>query len=495
MSVNPEMQTFHYTGRTAECKAQSVVECRLTGVGEVSSVLTVHAACALLSVEAGDGETKYSGKLLLGVVYEDGERNVCRMERGVEFSHRAADVNITPASIVHAELTVLSSSVRREGASVYVSCVVEAAIEAKGEQRVDYLIGGEGLVCRSEEKTFLREIDCHGQLELDDGFDSDYVVDVLLHSETVSVQKVSVEAGCLNVSGEVAVNICVARPDGLGTQERLLPFRAVLPCDDAPTGAESRAWVAVSSSSVTLSSDEEGGKSRTELNVTLEVRGTVYVRETAQVVQDAFSPINRVALAGEEYRAEYRREGIFLTERLSGVAALSAPIDYSCTLQAIALPRAECSCRTEDGREEVQGAVSCVLLVRDADGLHRKIDVELPFALPFRAADGRKEASAIVCGMSVRQKREGEAEVEATLKVAIDVFDEVGVHYVGAVQTGEEIVPPDCAFSIFLPREGASLWDIAKELKKLPEDVAAENPTLEFPVKRGERIVVYRQKA
>lgn len=494
MSVKAEMQTFHYTGRVTACKAQSVAECRLTGVGEVSSVLAVHAACSLLSAEAGDGEVKYSGKLVFGVIYEDGERNVCRMERGVEFSHRATDENITPACSLHTELNVLSTSVRREGASVYVSAIVEANITANGERRADYLSGGEGLICRQEEKTFLRESECSGRLELNDEFDSDYVVDVLLHSETVSIQRVCVEAGSLIVSGEVAVNVCVARSDGLGTQERLLPFRAELPCEDGETGAETRAWVSVSSSSVTLSSDEESGKSRTSLCVTLDVRGVVFVRESLVVTQDAFSPLNRIALAEEEYRAEYCKETVFFTERLSGVAALSAPIDYSCTLQALTVPRAECSCRAEEGGNEVQGVVSCALLVRDADGFHRKIDVELPFAVPVSVSSGRKEASAVVCGMSVRQKREGEAEVEATLKITVNVLDEVVVRYIGAVQTGEEIVPPDCAFSIFLPQEGASLWDIAKELKKSPEEVEAENPALEFPVKRGERLIVYRQK-
>ena len=86
MSFEPEYETYDFTGEIARCKGQSVVECRLTGVGEIASVLAVRASVALISATAGEGEVRYSGKLFLGVIYEDGERRICRMERGVERS-------------------------------------------------------------------------------------------------------------------------------------------------------------------------------------------------------------------------------------------------------------------------------------------------------------------------------------------------------------------------------------------------------------------------
>ena len=103
--------------------------------------------------------------------------------------------------------------------------------------------------------------------------------------------------------------------------------------------------------------------------------------------------------------------------------------------------------------------------------------------------------SAVVCGMSVRQKREGEAEVDATLKITVESYETQTANYISSVEEGERIKPKDCAFSIFLPREGDSLWEIAKALKKPPEEVEADNPSLAFPVKKGERIIVYRQKS
>jgi hypothetical protein len=319
------------------------------------------------------------------------------------------------------------------------------------------------------------------------------VGDILLHSEAVSVQRVSCEAGCVVVSGEATVNICALRQDGAGNYERLLPFRAELPCDGASVGAECDAWVEIRSANVTLTADEEGGKSKISLTLSLSAQGTAYIRETRSVARDAFSPHNRIDLTVERQETEYRKDGIFFTERIGGIASLSAPIDYSCALQALVLQKAECDCRADGA--ELQGVASAVLLVAESDGTHRSVEVQLPFAIPLKTeVAGRKVARAMVCGMSVRQKREGEAEVEATLKIAVDVYERAENEYIAAVREGEEIAESDSAFGIFLPREGDSLWEIAKALKKPPEEVAADNPTLTFPVRRGERIIVYRQK-
>lgn len=492
MSVKSEFETFSYAGGIARCKTQSIVECRLSGVGEMGNVLAVRAFVAPLSAEAADGEVKYGGKAIFTVIYEDAEKNVCRMERGAEFSHHAADERITPACAVNVYLHAVSASLRREGASMYASCVVEAEISVRGALTLEYLTGGENLICRKDLQPLYREEYCGGDLEVSDEFETDYVGDVLMHGETALVERVRAEAGSLTVSGEVAVNICALKKEGLGNYERLLPFQVELPCDAASDGIDCDASVSVRSASVSVASDEETGKSKITLTVLLSVSGMVSLKEELSAVVDAFSPVNNIALAHEVRASSYRCDGATFTERVSGVAALSAPIDYSCNLQALVLQKVETQFAEN---AEIQGVVGATLLVTESDGTHRGVEVQLPFALPFSGREsGRREVNALVCGMSVRQKREGEAELEATLKISVNTYREVETSYVSALQTGEEIAPSNCAFSVFLPREGDTLWDIAKSLHKTPEEVAGDNPDLTYPVGKGQRIIVYRQR-
>ena len=52
----------------------------------------------------------------------------------------------------------------------------------------------------------------------------------------------------------------------------------------------------------------------------------------------------------------------------------------------------------------------------------------------------------------------------------------------------------ESAISVYVPRAGDGLWELSKSLKKSPEEVAASNPDIEFPVREGQRVIIYRKK-
>ena len=144
---------------------------------------------------------------------------------------------------------------------------------------------------------------------------------------------------------------------------------------------------------------------------------------------------------------------------------------------------------------EAEGAIFADVMLCDADGVHRSAELSLPFLFPVKFEEGCiAEAEATVCGLSVRQRREGEAEAEATLKVTLKLYKETTAEYISETEEGEAYKENDSAISIFIPRAGDGLWEIAKQLKRPPEEVEKSNPELKFPVKEGERIFIYRQK-
>ena len=145
---------------------------------------------------------------------------------------------------------------------------------------------------------------------------------------------------------------------------------------------------------------------------------------------------------------------------------------------------------------EAEGAIFADVMLCDADGVHRSAELSLPFLFPVKFEEGCiAEAEATVCGLSVRQRREGEAEAEATLKVTLKLYKETTAEYISETEEGEAYKENDSAISIFIPRAGDGLWEIAKQLKRPPEEVEKSNPELKFPVKEGERIFIYRQKS
>ena len=222
-------------------------------------------------------------------------------------------------------------------------------------------------------------------------------------------------------------------------------------------------------------------------------------------VTDAFSRENSVTLSYADILCEGAGETVRLAERVSGRAALSSPIDFSDTLQAVTLQRAEANLvRGEDGMR-AEGVALATLLVRGADGSRRGIEMSLPFSVAVQgvqtqpqaqgAQDARAAVSVLACGMSARQKEEGTIDAEVTLKLSLTERVDLSARLVSAAEAGEAVSESDSAVSVYLPRAGDGLWELAKRLNKSPEEVTESNPDLQFPIREGQRVIIYRKKS
>ena len=93
----------------------------------------------------------------------------------------------------------------------------------------------------------------------------------------------------------------------------------------------------------------------------------------------------------------------------------------------------------------------------------------------------------------LRQKKEGEAEVEGTVRLFVTLSSRESYSYVADVEAGDAL-PEGSAVSVYFPAAGDTLWDTAKRLGAAPEQLQASEPGLTYPLTGGERIVVYRRK-
>ena len=493
MSLKPQFETYRYVGEICRLRAQSVVECRLPG-SEINSILAVHANAVTTENGCVDGEVRYGGKVLLSIVYEDGEKNICRAERGAEFFHKAEGKDVTPACFAKTALSAENVHWRREGSGLYVSVVVNADILVYGSKQTEYLTGGEGLICRHKEITVCKTVCVSGETEDEDEFESDYVGDILLHSERAVAHRVEVEAGALRLDGELSLNICVLKEDNsLCSYERLLPFRMEVPCDEAFGKASASARVCVKSARLTVDVDEDKGKSKIVFSYCLSAECVVCVNEALTAVEDAFAPDTQITLKKGNGGGRYATNTMKYTERINGVAALSPQIDEDYALQAAVLPRCEMTLKKGERGMEAEGVVTADVLLCSADGTHRSAELSLPFIFPVEMDEEIAEADCLVCGLNVRRKKGGEVEAEATLKLSVKTYQAIEWEYLSEVEIGEEIEEEKGGFTVFIPRAGDGLWELAKRLRCHPESIEKSNPELQFPIKDGERIFVYRQ--
>lgn len=490
MALNTQAETFRGFGKLFQLNAQTAVECRFGQ--EVGTVLTTHVSASLTGADAGNGEVRYYGKAHFSIVYEDADKRVCRAEKGVEFTARAQDERCAPALTARVQISVENVSVRREGASVFVTALLGADVNLYGDQSFEYLTGGD-LVCKREPVSVLTAHLCGGAAEAEDEFETEFIGDVLLHAETVGSVDAVCETGVLKAEGEINLNVLALKGDNtLVSFERLVPFRVEIPCDAAAFGCAAEVRVSVLSATIRAEADEEKGKCKLFAEFTLGAEGCVYEETGVDAVTDAFSKDCAVTLSFSVAESTGAGARGRVTEHISGRAALSSPIDFSDALQAVTLQRAEANLvQAEDGKR-IEGIALATLVVRGADGECRGVEMSLPFSVPVEADDCA--VNVMVCSMTARQRQEGEIDAEATLKICLVERRTVTGKFVAKAEAGKEVKESECAISVYIPRAGDGLWELAKSLKKSPEEVAQNNPELEFPIKEGQRVVIYRKK-
>ncbi len=493
MSIQPQFDSYRYVGEVCRLKAQSIVEYRLSG-SEISSILAVHAQAIPAECACADGEVRYGGKALLCIVYEDGERKICRAERGAEFFHKAEGGLVTPSCFAKVGYTTENITWRREGSGLYVSVVVGADVSVFGGKQMEYLAGGEGLVCQKKTLTVCKSICVSGETEGEDEFDCDYVGDILMHVEKAIVNHVSANAGQIELEGEISLHICALKSDeSVCSYERLTPFRMQIPCDEAFGSIKACARVCVKSAHLTAATDEEKGKSRMVLSYALAADCFLYTQEELSAVDDAFSCEQEIKLCEANEGGRCLTKCNRSTERVSGVASISPALDGEYALQAALLPRAEIACRKGENGMEAEGAILAEIVLKSNDGGYRSATLSLPFLFPMDIEGEIAEVDCLVCGLNVRRKKSGETEAEATLKLSARGYAEKSWSYVKSVDEGDTYGEEKGGFSIFMTEEGEELWSVAKRLRCTPEALQSNNPQLEFPLKKREKIFVYRQ--
>ncbi len=494
MSMKPQYETYRYTSEICCLQAQSMVECRLPG-SEIGSVLAVNAVAIPMESACADGEVRYSGKLLLCVVYEDGARKICRVERGIEFFHKAEGRSVSPACFAKTALTCENISHRREGSGLYISVVVGSEISVFGGKQIEYLSGGENVIVQKQPIQVYKSVCVSGETEGEDEFDCDFVGDILMHDECAVVTRVRASAGQIEIEGDLVMHACVlASDDKVVSYERLFPFSMQIPCDEAFGNVQASARIVVKSTALNVGADEEKNKSKVVLSYCLSADCFLHASEELNVVSDAFCKHAELSLKRANDGGRYLTNVEKATQRVGGVCALNSEVESEYRLEATLLPQAQLQCVQEDGAFFAEGALTAILLFKAEENGYKSTRLTLPIRFPIECRDaGEIAIDALVCGLNVRRQKDGQTEAEATLELCLRGYARREWTYLSEVEEGERFAPSDAAISLFALRAGETLWDAAKRLRQSPEELQESNSTIEFPVKTDANVLIYKQ--
>ncbi|MGN0818048.1 MAG: DUF3794 domain-containing protein [Candidatus Coproplasma sp.] len=490
--LKPELNTQTFTRKIAAISSQAVAESRFPQSNDVIEVLAVYPQVSLLSCEVSSGRVNYGGRIVFSVVYADEEGKLCRMQKGAEFNHFADDGRLAPAQTAVCNLRCEKTTVRRDGSSFVLSAIICAEISVFALAERTFLTACDGAYLKIETHDFYSAVTFSGESEVEDDFDADSVADVLIPAARALVTSAECGTEEIVVSGEIYLSLFAMRKDTPVCLDRVIPFKSSIPCESSSVGSTPLVHAEIKDLNVTATVNEEKGKCRVSFVGSLSFSGTFYEKSEFTVATDAFSCSHELNLSLCEEDAEIIGENKIFSERVSGAASVKSKLDFTCRFLAAALPKVDYEYVAASGA--IEGAVSAILFY-EQNGEVKSTEVSLPFAVRLGAfAEGRVLADVAVCGVSLRQPKEGEVEAEAVLKISAFILSSQKIGFIGNVEEGEAVIPCDSAVSVFIPTEGDGLWEISKRLMRAPSEVSECNPDLKYPLTGRERIVIYRPK-
>lgn len=486
--IKPETGIINCVRKTA-AETRMSAETLFGGEGEIKKPLSLAATAFLTGKESGEGNTLLKVKVVFSFVYlaEDGYK---KTEATAETSGAVSLSD--PAVVLSTEDVRIVNS--PDG---YIGrCrVVARCFHSEAEEK-EVLVGGEDIYIK--EKTIVLDAGTGisaDTLHLEDEFEVGYPVsEVLLHRESVTVGEVVSGISSVALSGDInlTLNMLPLAENGeILKEKRTIPFRHEVENVGALPNMRAYGYAEIKKVSVKVVADEAKGKSVVTAEITLALSGEAVDQAAMTVAEDVYSKNSYIEAETEEIYID-KFVGQYLYEEKCVAPAGEAPEGgrlIAATGENISVLKAE----TENGKLALSGILKADAIFKNADNGTTALVVEAPFAVETEVAGEALFAGVTVEDFSIRL-RGGAIETEFTLKAAYKLYEKEKIKYVARIAEQGAKEANESAISVYIPKAGDDLWEVAKTLGESKEEVMRYNPELEFPLTGDERIIIYRQK-
>lgn len=474
-------------------KIQTVAQTHVKSAS-AAKVLGVTATTYVRVSETLTGEVRLAGRenLELVLLTEDG---LSRESGWTDYTDRAEIDGVMPSSRVYATGKVLDTEVvSSDGGNVTLASVIEITLMSEETAMIPPpLASAEGVFTGDSRLTLSRlvtRVSGKATLTAEDAPDMTRLI-----CADARVILSGAEAGLDSVTavGDVLV-------DGLGVSAdgSLVPFSLSLPLSEELEAEGARrgdeVFLRVLSASVT----SEEGENGTVMTVTVEFCGSVYSELVVSCAVDAFSADCELELTKQDVCGVSTTGRKFTSVFCDGTVTLPEGENADKVLCTCAFTPSALTAYAEAGKTVVEGAVTGTIIYSDAEaGRRSSCAAEIPFrfTVDLDSEEGDViDVSGTVGKITVRPSRLGELSLRAEVCLCVCGLRPKKTEVVSAFIRGAAYPDRKGTITMHVARDGETLWESAKELCVTPDTVLAQNPDLEFPLKKGDKVFVYRMK-
>lgn len=491
MAFNPEFDKIQST-EIIPISVANGIECKLPLTEEeLKELLKVQVTTSLSSVECLNKEIKYSGRAIFTVLYKS-EGDIKKYEIGVEFSFKFECLKALEGMTVLAKIDADNVNVESLNGIVTATAVVVLKGEISKPLEVEYFSKEPNLICKDESVEYAYEImRTKKEFKIEDEFDIPLLVEkVLCHNEKAYITNCQSGIGVIIVDGEIeftSLSTMLGDNKEINCFTKKIPFRVELDASDALPDLNLSAFITLKNTNVKVYVDEGKQKSAVSIESNIEVNCALYKNTSFSAPIDAYNVESHIDIEknnkklfkvlGFKYVKELIKSEISFKEEENSrlISVLNDKIDdinYSIVGEEL----------------KVKGLLSITCLFENESRYAQDGMVPFEVSIPIDG-DGVSLISLVASDLKVAKQG-----VEFNLHISFTTFKEFNCDLIVGVKEGAKKPLKDSAITVYIPKDGETLWDVSKSLGVKEQDILDANSELQFPLSSEDRIVIFREK-
>ncbi len=479
--------------------SEANVQNKLQTEDEIVKVLSVSSEASILHNELLDREGHFAGKLTTKVVFLDAQNECHSIEGETEFTAKSASDLISATSFGCAKVNVDSTDIESVSShEIIVSNALIIKLKLINKESTELVTNGSEDVLVEKEAMILPSITCEDKQI----FEVEFELSQKLKNEKILSHKVSsvvkniktIHNGfCINGQVFASVLACGSEPNDTKVIFDNADFNEEIVCSEVNESSKIDANLSILNSSVY---ENEGN-----IRIKLSVLACYNVNNTTElmVAKDAFSLTHETNLNISSQSVSRFFGMINASEEISGNAMVGSD-NYEIRKVVGSMPKnlTIANKYVQNERLFIEGIASFTSVYVGVEDDVNSVDIELPFSFNVNANGVNNDdvifVNVIAGDVSSKLRKSNEIEISASLLITASVYKDETIAFVSDVEIREE--KPECenALTLYIVKQGETLFDIAKKLSVTVDQIMEQNEGVTNALEEGMQIIIYKQK-
>lgn len=472
----------------------AAIEVSLNAKEQVETVLSAASEANIVSHECIQGQVSLSGRSNIRLLLIGEEGRVISSNHNADFSDKLDSdlINTKSSLIINSNVTDITCQVN--GNIVKVSLVIEITVYMLNLSNIELNMADS--MCTKKASIQISQMNANTDTSFNVTSEQQVegsILRVISADSVACLSSTTVNDEILTASGHIYTNfVYMASDNKILIKPVTTAFTEEIKAKDFINNMPISSSVSVRSTKVHIDIMEEGESNKYTLDITLSLKAMQMHPQTKEIISDAYSLTNEVALIYHSVESSLCNDTIYLNQQIEGI------VDFNEDHRVIGFVNPKVQIINSVCIEEtmlIEGIISGNIISTNSDGNIVSDEYQLPMSIKLSnmlITASVVMPTAIICDVK-HHLSAGKIQLTCNIMLNINSYATTINSLISEVKVLEAKNMNTSAIEVCMARKGDTLWDIAKSLSVEESIVTTYNPELVLPLDKDEKIVLYRQ--